>query len=109
MIDKLIETKKELANNWKMKMDYYQKIIDEVNPFELTEFLNANCSMNFAKGMYMALTREIQDLEELKPKIDKKSLLAYLDYGCGSYFELGSQHEEFLKNIKEYLGVDIDE
>ncbi len=39
---------------------------------------------------------------------DKKSILAYLDYGCGSYFELGSQHEEFLENIKEYLGVIID-
>ncbi len=56
----------------------------------------------------------IKDLEELKPIIerlerDKKSILAYLDYGCGSYFELGSQHEEFLENIKEYLGVDIDE
>ena len=75
MIDKLLETKKELANNWKMKMDYYQKIIDEVNPYELTEFLNANCSMNFAKGMYMALTREIQDLEKLEePTINGYSI-----------------------------------
>lgn len=91
MINELIETKKELANNWKMRMDYYQKIIDEVNPYELTEFLNANCSMNFVKGMYMALTREIQDLEELKTEYKKV---------------LSDTSDTILNN---FLGVDRDE
>lgn len=97
MIDKLIETKKESAYKWKMQIEFYQKVMDETNKYEQNEFLNASCSMNFAKGMYMALTREIKSLEELK-----KSQLNYTGGVCQDCI-----HRDVLE--EKMVGVDIDE
>jgi hypothetical protein len=73
MINSLIEERKQLSIKHKEKMDNAQKRIDEASKYDLTELLNANCAMNFHKGCYMALTREIKDLEQLKEKIINSS------------------------------------
>lgn len=98
----------------------YEKEKNQLNKFEKCIYIDLENNKNKIIKRDLELYEKIlQDLEEIKTyqtilqeqqnEIDKKSLLAYLDYGCGSHFELGSQHEDFLENIKEYLGVDKDE
>lgn len=110
MINSLIEERKQLSIKHKEKMDNAQKRIDEASKYDLTELLNANCVMNFHKGCYMALTREIQDLEELKVEIDKlaKDKNFFENYYYDDMFAKGKISKELYAKFKG-LGVDTDE